>query len=1024
MRKSFFISVIVALSIFIVSSNSSGDNQWISIGPWGANVLALAINPQTPDTLYAGTNAGVFKSTNGGTDWTATGLTYTDVNALAINPQTPDTLYAGTNAGVFKSTNGGPDWTATGLTYTDVNALAINPQTPDTLYAGTNAGVFKSTNGGTDWTATGLTYTDVNALAINPQTPDTLYAGTNAGVFKSTNGGPDWTATGLTYTDVNALAINPQTPDTLYAGTRYGGVFKSTNGGANWTATGLTYTDVNALAINPQTPDTLYAGTDGDGVFKSTNGGTNWTAMNTDLTNTNVLALAINPQTPDTLYAGTNAGVFKSTNGATNWTAMNTGITNTNVLALAINPQTPDTLYAGTDGDGVFKSTNGGTNWTAMNTGITNTDVLALAINPQTPDTLYAGTSGTIGGVVLESTDGGRNWTRMNTGFVFDYVLALTINPETPDTLYVGTYYGGVFRNTNGTTNWIATGLTSTDVLALAINPQTPDTLYAGTYYGGVFRSTNGGTNWTAMNTGLTSTNVLALAINPQTPDTLYAGTYYGGVFKSTNGGTNWTAMNTGLANTYAHALAINPQTPDTLYAGTLFGGVFKIQQVTEYILTVLKSGTGSGTVTSSPAGINCGSDCSESYNPGTIVTLTATQDAGSTFAGWSGACSGTGQCSVTMNADQTVTATFNSEQYTLTVNKSGTGNGTVTSSPAGINCGSDCSESYNPGTIVTLTATQDAGSTFAGWSGGGCSGTGSCSITINNDQTITATFNQQPQYSLTVIKSGTGSGTVTSSPAGINCGSGCSESYDPGTIVTLTATQDAGSSFGGWSGDLSGTANAASLTMNGPKTVVVNFTQNQYTLTININPTGSGSPTKNPDKATYVYGEQVQLTATANQGYTFNNWSDDASGSANPISITMNGNKTVTAHFTELIGPDLTGEWTTPVIQTCKSTKKGQKCTITGTLTINNNGNRDASSSTVKFYLSDNNTYDQGDTPLSSANTGKIKAKNSKSIKLSKSFPVGQIVTDKYIIAVIDKYNSVKEIDETNNIIVFGPIQ
>ena len=69
------------------------------------------------------------------------------------------------------------------------------------------------------------------------------------------------------------------------------------------------------------------------------------------------------------------------------------------------------------------------------------------------------------------------------------------------------------------------TGLTNTDVYALAINPQTPDTLYAGTDGGGVFKSTNGGTNWTAMNTGLTNTNVHALAINPQTPETLYAGT-------------------------------------------------------------------------------------------------------------------------------------------------------------------------------------------------------------------------------------------------------------------------------------------------------------------------------------------------------------------------------------------------------------------------------------------------------------------------------------------------------------------
>jgi uncharacterized repeat protein (TIGR02543 family) len=180
----------------------------------------------------------------------------------------------------------------------------------------------------------------------------------------------------------------------------------------------------------------------------------------------------------------------------------------------------------------------------------------------------------------------------------------------------------------------------------------------------------------------------------------------------------------------------------------------------------------------------------------------------------------------------------------------------------------------------------------------------------------------------------------------------------------------------------------------------------------------------KNPDKAKYTYGQQVQLTATANPGCTFNNWSGDATGSTNSVTVTIDGNKTVTANFTELIGLDLTGSWTTPVTQTCKSTRKGPKCTIKGVLTINNNGNRNASSSTVKFFLSDDDTYDQGDTQLMSAATGKIKAKQSKSIKLSKSFPLGQIVTDKYIIAVIDKYNSVKEVEAANNVIAFGPIQ
>ena len=163
-----------------------------------------------------------------------------------------------------------------------------------------------------------------------------------------------------------------------------------------------------------------------------------------------------------------------------------------------------------------------------------------------------------------------------------------------------------------------------------------------------------------------------------------------------------------------------------------------------QYTLTVSKSGTGSGTVTSNPGGINCGNDCTGAYNLGTGVTLTATAASGSTFGGWSGACSGTGGCSVTMSSDKTVTATFTQQQqqqYTLTVTKSGTGSGTVTSSPAGINCGDDCSETYSKVQKVKLTAKADATSAFTGWSGGGCSGTGGCTVTVDAAITVTAEF-------------------------------------------------------------------------------------------------------------------------------------------------------------------------------------------------------------------------------------------------------------------------------------------
>ena len=244
------------------------------------------------------------------------------------------------------------------------------------------------------------------------------------------------------------------------------------------------------------------------------------------------------------------------------------------------------------------------------------------------------------------------------------------------------------------------------------------------------------------------------------------------------------------------------------------------------FTLTVTKAGVGLGTVTSSPAGIDCGTTCSFAFTSGTSVTLTATPAAGSTFGGWNGSgCSGTGTCTVVMSANRSVTATFNAVPSILTVNKAGTGTGTVTSSPAGINCGNACSAasaSFPTGSSVTLTATASAGSIFVGWSGGGCSGTGTCTTVMTTNQTVVATFNLAP--TLTVNKSGTGNGTVTSSPAGINCGSDCSQSFAQGTVVTLTANPNGTSTFAGWSGAGCAGTGTCIVVMNSNQTVNAQF--------------------------------------------------------------------------------------------------------------------------------------------------------------------------------------------------------
>lgn len=155
---------------------------------------------------------------------------------------------------------------------------------------------------------------------------------------------------------------------------------------------------------------------------------------------------------------------------------------------------------------------------------------------------------------------------------------------------------------------------------------------------------------------------------------------------------------------------------------------------------------TGQGTVGSSPAGINCGDDCSESFAENTQVTLTATPATGFVFAGWSGDCTGNTVCQVTMNAAKTVTATFNevaSNSFVLNVTK--TGQGTVSSSPTGITCGDDCSESFAENTQVTLTATPATGFVFAGWSGD-CTGNTPCQVSMTASKNVNANFQQRKQ--------------------------------------------------------------------------------------------------------------------------------------------------------------------------------------------------------------------------------------------------------------------------------------
>jgi hypothetical protein len=145
--------------------------------------------------------------------------------------------------------------------------------------------------------------------------------------------------------------------------------------------------------------------------------------------------------------------------------------------------------------------------------------------------------------------------------------------------------------------------------------------------------------------------------------------------------------------------------------------------------------------VTSAPGDIDCPGDCSDDYNSGADVTLTADPDPGWSLDSWGGACSGSAlTCIVDMDASKSVSATFAEDPVQLTVSLGGDGSGTVTGSE--INCPGDCTGTYAPGTDVTLTATADLlTSTFTGWSGCDTPSGNECTMDMTIDKTVTASF-------------------------------------------------------------------------------------------------------------------------------------------------------------------------------------------------------------------------------------------------------------------------------------------
>jgi len=279
-------------------------------------------------------------------------------------------------------------------------------------------------------------------------------------------------------------------------------------------------------------------------------------------------------------------------------------------------------------------------------------------------------------------------------------------------------------------------------------------------------------------------------------------------------------------------------------------------------------------------------------YVVGSSVTINANKQIGYNFVNWTDQYSGniistSAAYTFVLNTNKNLIANFSlipTPTYSLNILSN---NGTVHKNPS--------QASYTSGSIVTLTAEPIAGYQFSSWSGDTTTTTNPINIWMNKNKEVTANFIAIPATTYTIHTTGL-NGVVQLSPNQPN--------YSSGSNVQLTATPNSGYTFTTWNGDTITTTNPLIVKMNSNKNINALFTIIPLvTYTLNTNAV-NGTITKNPNQINYTTGSTVQLTATANAGYTFGTWAGDAAGSTNPITVNMTANKTISANFNAIPPP------------------------------------------------------------------------------------------------------------------------
>ncbi|MCC7264144.1 MAG: T9SS type A sorting domain-containing protein [Candidatus Latescibacteria bacterium] len=592
--------------------------------PLHLQALALAQDPQSPQTLYLSTEAGVYRSGDAGQTWTLVNATQI-LPELVADPAVPGRLYGG-GAGIFVSADSGRTWARNARMSTHpVSALLVDPRPPATLYAQVEGMIYQSQDQGQTWIdqSRGLPQNGVRALALGPG--DTLYAGAATGVYRSADQGRNWEQVSVPIR-VDVLAVSPLPPHSVYvsttpsAGHSTSTLHHSDDGGASWSIIPAPpgnpnrhhsmdepfTTRVVALAVDPRNARGLYASTRSDGLYRTSDSGGAWDFYNPGLplfqgSGNSAYADRLPrffslPAAPGLLYLATDWGLCRielpavpqpehpdtTATASSVWTStgpsallyggFNLG---TAVSTLTITAQNPPVLFAGTGSGELFRRTPDGV-WAPASQGLPGATVLSLATDPHDSLTVYVGLEGRP--ALYRTRDSGRTWEPASGNSLFGSVFILAFDPQDPQVMYAG-MNTNLMKTSNGGQSWEKVLILSefAQFSAIAVDPSTPQTVYAGvrdpkTSYGygqpgtwsqvtGVYKSTDGAKNWRRVMEG----RVLAVQVDPLNPQIVYAlvgqtGQTAPQVYQSVDGGAGWQRLDTSPIRGSITALMLDPK--------------------------------------------------------------------------------------------------------------------------------------------------------------------------------------------------------------------------------------------------------------------------------------------------------------------------------------------------------------------------------------------------------------------------------------------------------------------------------